>query len=287
MPIKFLLNGKTIDLTADETTIDSDNFSVDKTGKVKATSGEIGGFDMTADSFSSKIYSEYDFTEEDLIKIRNYMMETGTLTEDELALYDVYKDGVVDARDYMLISHYIASGITKELPGKVTLTNGDVFNTFTIKDGIGEDLVNLNAFESKIKSLKVENLNVNGIDVTTDNKVLWEGAMYMNENQVANLSDLVSNQNNGIVLVWSAYRNDVADSSNWTYCFIPKQHVRYGDGNGVDMQMSGTAFSNMCCKYVYVHDTYIGGHATNNTSGTNNGITYTNNAFVLRYVLGV
>lgn len=41
------LAGKTIDLTADNIVINSSFFKVDKTGKITATSGTIGGFDIT------------------------------------------------------------------------------------------------------------------------------------------------------------------------------------------------------------------------------------------------
>lgn len=156
--IKYLLNGKTIDLTGDNIVIQSDNFSVDETGKVTATAGEIGGFTTTASEFNSDIYSEYDFTEEDLAKIQRYIMEEITLTPEEIAVYDVYKDGVVDARDYMMIKNYIGTGISKSNPGKVTISNGDVFNIYTIKDGNGNDIVNLNAQECYIQRLRVGNI---------------------------------------------------------------------------------------------------------------------------------
>lgn len=164
MLIKYLLNGKTLDLTSDIIKIQSENFSVDETGKVTATAGEIGGFTTTADSFSSDIYSEYDFTEEDLTKIQNYIMGTGTLTDNELNLYDVYKEGNVDIRDYVMISNYIYTGITKSTPGKVTWSNGDVFNTFTIKDGTGTDVINLNALESYIKELRANSITTGRIN---------------------------------------------------------------------------------------------------------------------------
>ena len=158
MLIGLVLSGLIINLSGQDIIITSDDFSVDSTGKIFARSGTIGGFDMTANSFSSDIYSEYDFTEEDLTKIKNYIMGEYSLTEQELEVYDVYKDGIIDARDYMMIKNYMATGINKSAPGKVELTNGDVFNTFTIKDGFGKDLINLNAQESYIQNLKVNQL---------------------------------------------------------------------------------------------------------------------------------
>lgn len=155
---KISLAGKIIDLTGDKIIIQSDNFSVDETGKVTATAGEIGGFTTTASEFNSDIYSEYDFTEEDLNKIKLYIQEETQLTPEEITVYDVYKDGIVDARDYMMIKNYIGTGISKSNPGKVTISNGDVFNIYTIKDGNGKDIVNLNAQECYIQRLRVGNI---------------------------------------------------------------------------------------------------------------------------------
>ena len=286
MLIKYLLSGKTIDLTGDNIVIKSDNFSVDETGKVTATSGEIGGFTTTANEFSSELYSSYAYSQTDLNKIRDYILEKITLTQEETELYDVDKNGVVDAVDYMMINNYIATGTSSETPGEVKWTNGDVFNTFTIKNGTGERIVGLNAFRSYIKYLDANIISLNGKSIS-ENRILWEGAIFMKEGQIAELFEPVSEQKTGIVLVWSSYRNGVADNSNWTYCFVPKEHIQYANGAGIDMHMSGTAFGGMCCKYVYVSDNQITGHASNDDTGTANGITYTNNLFVLRYVLGV
>lgn len=163
MLIKYLLNGKTIDLTSDIIKIQSKNFSVDETGKVTATEGEIGGFDMTVDELSSDLYSSYIYSQADLDKIRDYIMGTATLAAAEIELYDVDRNGTVDAVDYMMIGNYIATGTSKDNPGKVKWTNGDVFNTFTIRDGTGNQIVNLNAFRNYINTLFSSSINTNRI----------------------------------------------------------------------------------------------------------------------------
>ena len=290
MLIKYLLNGKTIDLTGDNIVIKSDNFSVDETGKVTATAGEIGGFTTTADEFSSNINAENDFSEEDLTKIRGYLGGTTTLTDEEKTKYDVYKDGQIDARDYMMISNYIDTGISKSNPGKVTFSNGDVFNTFTIKNGQGKDLINLNALDSYIKNLEVDSLSIGGMNIK-NNRILWQGEWYMNGSQTAELDELVSEQMHGIVLVWSAYDRDNATAldSNFTFVYVPKAWIQLTDGGGygVTSHISGTNFSSMACKYVYIADDHITGNDSNIASGTTNGITYDNRNAVLRYVIGI
>lgn len=153
MLIKYLLNGKTIDLTSDIIKIQSDNFSVDETGKAKATAGEIGGFNLTSDKLNSELYSKYAYSQTDLDKIRDSIMGTITLTQEEQELYDVDGDGEITAVDYMMIGNYISTGTSQENPGEVAWTNGDVFKTFVIKDGTGDTIINLNAFRNYIKIL--------------------------------------------------------------------------------------------------------------------------------------
>jgi hypothetical protein len=119
-----------------------------------------------------------------------------------------------------------------------------------------------------------------------EQKILWEGSSYMNATQTAKLSELVSKQKNGIVLVWSQYSNGALDA-RWNYTFVPKMHVEISGGGGVSCIMGGAGFAAVGNKYVYIEDEQITGYASNNTTGTTNGITWTNNAFVLRYVIGI
>lgn len=87
---------------------------------------------------------------------------------------------------------------------------------------------------------------------------LWEGALYMTENQRANLTGRISDQLTGIVLAWSKYDNDVPLNNNWGYVFVPKSHV---DGQGINNNlMVDTA---VVRKYTPITDTQIQGHAVN------------------------
>lgn len=121
-------------------------------------------------------------------------------------------------------------------------------------------------------------------------KILWGGdlasGMYMTSGHTANLSEAVSAQRNGIVLVFSAYNG--ADDTNygWQSFFVPKQLVALSTA-GHTFILGRGKFTYTGTKYLYINDTSITGHADNNLTGTNNGITYANNKFVLRYVIGV
>lgn len=127
-----------------------------------------------------------------------------------------------------------------------------------------------------------------GSRIFNPQKVLWNGASYMNESQTIELSEKVSEQNNGIVLVWCRYADETAKDDSFNFTFIPKQWVTLKGGYGVTSIIAGTAFSPIGSKYVYVSDDHITGNAKNSQSSTTtNGVTYDNSKFVLRYVIGV
>ena len=119
------------------------------------------------------------------------------------------------------------------------------------------------------------------------NNILWSGAYYMNGNQTVTLSDQVSNQASGIVLVFSTYASGAAVDANFTEFFIPKAIVAQKPGGGHSFIMAKSLFDAIATKYLYINDGSIAGHANNTLTGSANGITYANNAYVLRYVIGV
>lgn len=123
-----------------------------------------------------------------------------------------------------------------------------------------------------------------------EQKVLWGGdltsGMYMTAGHTANLTEPVSAQPNGIILVFSAYNGADDTNYSWQSFFVPKQLVALST-SGHTFNLGRGKFTYTGTKYLYISDTAITGHADNNLTGTSNGITYANNKFVLRYVIGV
>ena len=119
------------------------------------------------------------------------------------------------------------------------------------------------------------------------NKVLWSGVMYMQAEQTATLSEAVSAQPNGVVLVWSFYSTDTYDyvNSNFMFTFVPKHFAMSHSSNGINC--SGLCTDGHMWKYVYIQDTAIKGYKTNDVVNTTGGVTMKSNNYVLRYVLGV
>ena len=123
---------------------------------------------------------------------------------------------------------------------------------------------------------------------TGSGRVLWSGGKYMTAEHIETLAEPVSAQPSGIVLVFSEYVDGEAKNQSFHRFFVDKTSVALESGVGCVFQMSTSNLAYFATKYLYISDTRITGHANNNTTGTGAcGITYTNNRFVLRYVIGV
>ena len=123
-----------------------------------------------------------------------------------------------------------------------------------------------------------------------DGKILWTGGMYMTEGHKITLPEPISAQPSGIVLVFSRYANGAVADTNFNDFFVSKALVSAKPGVGHMFVMYATpTFELMAAKYLYINNESISGHANNSATGTSSatGITYANNAFVLRYVIGV
>lgn len=190
----------------------------------------------------------------DLLASRNYQTVVGKSNED----YD--GPFVVGNGDAGLYSNALAVGWNGDLKLK-----GDVY-------------INCNSDSSGGKKIS-EDIGVN--------KILWSGAWFMNADQTATLSEKVSEQLTGIVLVWSYYTNGAAQDYGWSTFFVPKMMVHLKPGVGYDIPLRRDKNATFGTKYVYVNDNKIVGHANNVATGTANNVPYANNKWVLRYVIGL
>lgn len=120
------------------------------------------------------------------------------------------------------------------------------------------------------------------------NKVLWSSSgTYMSSGQTATLSEAVSSQPHGIMLVFSYYNGTTGDNSNWMHFPVLKSFVTNHGGQGTLFNMRGLTNGNRGNKYLYISDTVISGHANNSAAGTaSDGSTYSNSKYVMRYVFG-
>lgn len=128
-------------------------------------------------------------------------------------------------------------------------------------------------------------ITVNGRAYGT-NKVLWSGSYWMNSSHTITLSEAVSAQPHGIVVVFSYYANSAIANTNFHACFIPKEFVATYTG-ATNFTLAKADFSVVGNKALFFKDTTITGAAANVNTGSNSGVTYANNAWVLCRVIGV
>ena len=122
-----------------------------------------------------------------------------------------------------------------------------------------------------------------------DGQLLWSGAMYMNGSQTITLAESISKQRSGIALVFSRYSDSTARDYHFNTFFVPKYQIKTHTGCGHTFMMTTDAsFGLFAAKYLYINDETIVGNDINVATGTGTcGITYANNGFVLRYVIGM
>lgn len=116
--------------------------------------------------------------------------------------------------------------------------------------------------------------------------VLWSGSEQMLDTKTITLSKRVASMSKGITLVFSGTTDGAASNSNFHIFYVPKYFAANHSGGGVAFFLHNSDFSKIGRKYLYISDTTIKGHAKNSDTGTGSGITYNNNYYVLRYVLG-
>lgn len=123
-------------------------------------------------------------------------------------------------------------------------------------------------------------------------KILWTGNYVMNASQSVTFNENLSQQQHGVVLVFSRYATSGEQNYAFSCHFISKLFVSTAGGTtGVNMNiiMATTKFDYVAGKTLTITDMGITGHADNTATGTNglSGISYNNDKFALRYVIGV
>ena len=122
-------------------------------------------------------------------------------------------------------------------------------------------------------------------------KLLWSGNYVLTASQSLTFSEKVSQQQYGVVLVFSRYASSGVQNYAYSCHFIPKRLLPTLSAGSANMNLiMGTAgFEYVAGKSFSISDTGITGSDTNDGAGTStlSGITYNNGMFALRYVIGV
>lgn len=111
---------------------------------------------------------------------------------------------------------------------------------------------------------------------------------FMKNSQIATLAEPISQQTNGIVLLWSFFNADTNEGTTYyrNYCFVDKHTLEYD--NGVAMILGADAGDWIAVKYMYFTDNTITGNGSNASNYPNVcSVNWYNRYFVLIKVYGV
>ena len=196
--------------------------------------------------------------------------------------------------DIMLVEGEFAPGEYVPFIGADTMSEAiaDIRTTSTeMATNILQNATDISGLQMDMTDTKKEIETVD--EKISDYKLLWSGNYYPTDEQRCDLSEKVSAQKNGIVLWFSFYDpGESSDKTGWWPYYVHKSLLDAksdagSPGSGCCVPLiSNTTFTVIGTKYIYIFDTYVTGHATNNQSGTKNGITYDNGKFSLRYIYG-
>lgn len=142
---KINMKGKEWNLTVDDMAIESINFSVTKEGRMRATSGEIGGFNLDDTKFYNDIEGIYDYTRYDLSTIKSFILDFISKNLDTNTPYDYSGDGNINDLDALKIVK-ILQGLdenTKIVKGSVEINSKNPKRCLNIIDENGNIIISL------------------------------------------------------------------------------------------------------------------------------------------------
>lgn len=162
--------------------------------------------------------------------------------------------------------------------------NGDtVLGQGNYEDEHGATLI----YGNTVDIMAHNGVTINGA-LLGEHRLLWHGHEQMGANSRIDLSESTTNQVNGIVLVFSLWRNNAPEDVSVHSFFVSKKEIELLPGAPHTFMLGiNAAFSTVGAKYLRINHDTITGDSSNTSSGTGaSGITFNNSSFVLRYVIG-
>lgn len=257
------------------------------------------------------IAPRFNYAWDDMSYILEKLENNGTFSKHDIFKYDLNLDGKIDYDDYYNVQWFVLNDITIESPARLKINTQNAKDNFVLTDGYGTDRVAIdfsgmrfkgnthfsieNGFGEEVVSVGADGIYIdkNIMSNLCQNQILWQansstGGYYMTAEHNVTLSEKVSEQVHGIILVWWAFNpstqslvgGPVAQQVIPKYLISDNSTTFHQDMHYANFTYSGT-------KVVYITDSSISGNDGNTAVGTGgSGIKYNNNRFVLSYVIG-
>lgn len=161
-----------VNLTGNTVTIDSDNFKLDAEGKINATAGDIGGFQLTKENFNNNISGIFDYTNADCNAVKIYIQDYLTKTQNIINLFDFDDSDTLTARDYSRMRSTLqgTSDYHKQIQGKFSINSNDPKNCLQLVNSSGKIITSLG-----LSGIQTELLTSEGIVVADPDDYVTAG----------------------------------------------------------------------------------------------------------------
>lgn len=142
--------------------IDTANFKVDANGKIIATGGKIGGFNLDQNNFDADLVFSKKYTSDDIDRIKNIIMGTIVPTAEDYEKYDLTKSGRINSVDWLLVSRLVNGLETGN--AKFILNTNKSENAIMLQDDKGNIVTNIGRFGAYINNIKTGSFSATNID---------------------------------------------------------------------------------------------------------------------------
>lgn len=205
-----------ITLNSNRLVINSTNFILTEEGDITATSGTIGGFALGTNTFTANLVSPYEYTQEDLTRVRGIIQGTITPTYEDYEKYDLERNGSITTFDSFQITKYV-NGVS-DFTGEFSLNTNNSLQAIQITNNANNDIwCNIGIFGAYFVNLTANQLYANQFLEIDDNNVSLGKVTYndvdthwlsMNNSTGQNTIEIIAEE--GQVLLWDTnYQNSI------------------------------------------------------------------------------
>lgn len=213
------------------------------------------------------------------VMIKNHTaIVTGNISSPSAQQSDINSQDVVISKMQSQINQMVDQDTFAQIKQKVENIDSSTKET---KQSLSDLELDYSSFKQSTNA-SVENINAK---LNSGPIILWqsESGLTMSSSHSISLSKSIEEQKNGLVLVFCIVDSSGNNVSGWLTSVIP----RTLNGGDFTCNLGASDFSVIGSKKIRINGKIITGYDVNEQTGTGSGITYSNNKFVLRYVLGI
>ena len=126
-----------INLESNRFSMKSDYSSINQDGIVDFKGGKVGGWSMDEHTLSCDIVPPYDYSQDDVTRLREILAGTITPTASDYQKYDFHNDGNIDMTDLIICRRLVDNNLMNSNPGKLIFDTSDWFNPIKIINSSG------------------------------------------------------------------------------------------------------------------------------------------------------